>query len=115
MGVIHADLHPVSITYTLKFPWPILNPLQNNILVDEKEHIQLIDFGLSNFSNSTMMTAGTLGQGAADYMAPEILALCAESDQTHSSLRYTEASDMFSVAQICWHVSIQVVLSFLSY
>ncbi|KIP05266.1 hypothetical protein PHLGIDRAFT_162143 [Phlebiopsis gigantea 11061_1 CR5-6] len=42
MGIIHADLHP------------------SNILVDDAEHIQLIDFGLSNFSNSTLITAGTL-------------------------------------------------------
>lgn len=59
---------------------------------------------MSNFSHGTMATAGTLAQGAQNYMAPEILELCQKSNGTHSPLRHTEESDIYSFAQVCWHV-----------
>ena len=64
---------------------------------------------MSNFSNPTSATAGTLAPGAMRYMAPEIIKLCQEASESHLPSRYTEASDIYSCGQVCWHVGIDLI------
>lgn len=53
-NIIHRDLKP------------------ENILVDEKNHVRIIDFGLSKFPGSGITISGSM-DGTLPYMAPEIL------------------------------------------
>ena len=104
MEIIHADLHPVRYIHSFKLDLILRGRYQANILIDDQEHVKLIDFGLANFTRSTPATAGTLEGGHKHYMAPEILKLEAECSLSRTPLRFTEASDVFSVAQVCWKV-----------
>jgi serine/threonine protein kinase len=54
-GVVHRDLKP------------------ENIMVDENDHVKLIDFGIAGLSGARRLTFGKLSQvmGTPDYIAPE--------------------------------------------
>ena len=54
-GVVHRDLKP------------------ENIMVDEDDHVKLIDFGIAGLSGARRLTFGKLSQvmGTPDYIAPE--------------------------------------------
>ncbi|KIP01751.1 hypothetical protein PHLGIDRAFT_40751, partial [Phlebiopsis gigantea 11061_1 CR5-6] len=82
-NVVHGDLHP------------------NNILIDDKRHIQLTDFGLSNFADTSSASASSATTGAARYMAPEILD---PPSSRHSHIRHTPSSDVYSFAMCCWTI-----------
>lgn len=71
-GILHRDLKPA------------------NILVDEQDHVRLLDFGLSTSADVRESSGGTLS-----YLAPELL-----SDETAAS----PASDLFSLGIIAYEI-----------
>jgi serine/threonine protein kinase len=74
---------------------------QKNILINEHGHVQLIDFGLSGFTDAT--NPNSLRGGAAGYIAPE--KLCPD-DTSPRGRTHQFASDIFSFAFICNFVRI---------
>lgn len=77
-GIIHGDLHG------------------GNILLDERGHARLTDFGLSLFSEATAYNYGsTHGGGAIRWAAPELIG---PEEFGYTSTRPTCASDIYSLA-----------------
>lgn len=74
---------------------------QGNLLVDESKHVRLADFGLSDFATISDASISTARPGAIRYMAPEILRP-ELVDATRP--RHSPSTDMYSFAQVCWHV-----------
>ena len=70
--------------------------------MDDTRHIQLCDFGLSDFSDTTNASVSSAIPGATRCMAPEIHE---PKRFGFLHLRHTMASDVFSWGQACWQVS----------
>ncbi|KAL4244339.1 EKC/KEOPS complex subunit BUD32, partial [Abortiporus biennis] len=62
-----------------------------NILITEDLRVQLADFGLSKFANTTTASWGSLGGGTTRWMAPELF----------QGLRPSFASDIYAFACVC--------------
>ncbi|KAI0783265.1 kinase-like domain-containing protein [Abortiporus biennis] len=62
-----------------------------NILITEDLRVQLADFGLSKFANSTTASWGSLGGGTTRWMAPELF----------HGLRPTFFSDIYAFGCVC--------------
>ncbi|EKM49658.1 uncharacterized protein PHACADRAFT_49593, partial [Phanerochaete carnosa HHB-10118-sp] len=81
-SLVHGDLHV------------------GNILVDAARDIRLADFGLANFSDSSV-SCSSAQPGATRCMAPEIF------DPARFKLsraQHTPASDMYSFGQVSWQI-----------
>jgi serine/threonine protein kinase len=71
-----------------------------NVLVDDGFHVQLTDFGLSEFQDFDTSKSTTAGGNLA-YNAPELL------DPPHfqlASFKRTKATDVYSFACLCYEV-----------
>ncbi|KAF7790130.1 hypothetical protein EIP86_001082 [Pleurotus ostreatoroseus] len=74
-----------------------------NILIDDKHHARLADFGLSRLDGSTSATNGSLEDISSAWRAPE-LNQAAEDDLTEACAP-TVYSDLYSYGCVCWELS----------
>ncbi|KAJ7760919.1 kinase-like domain-containing protein [Mycena metata] len=66
-----------------------------NILIDDKEHAQITDFGLATVTDATRGATSTTQRGSLRWMAPELLV-----DELQEFKR-TKASDVYAFACLC--------------
>jgi serine/threonine-protein kinase TNNI3K len=83
----------------------IENKFQDNILIDDKLHVRLMDFGLTVFADKTGSFDGTSEVGSRAWMAPELLD---PEKMGLGSFQRTYASDIYAFACICTEVSVAI-------
>lgn len=105
-NVVHGDLHGVCHICVYVQSLISIRFFQRNILIDEQEHARLIDFGLSNFADSST-ESGCSRYGATKWMAPELLC---PSQFGLSRVRHTPASDIYSYSCVLWQVTSLLIL-----
>lgn len=66
------------------------------MLVDDDGVVKLIDFGLSNFADSSEKSTSFASPGQKRFMAPEL--------HVGEELLHNPATDIYSFAQLCWQV-----------
>ena len=73
-GIVHGDLHGVSIL--LSYP-PISSsrPVQRNVLLDPEFHCQITDFELTRHSEATVTRSTTTL--TLNFAAPKLFGVCA--------------------------------------
>ena len=80
---LHSRIPPI-LHLDLKSP---------NILVDERWHVKIADFGLSRSQLNSLMSSGGAG-GTAEWMAPEIL----------RNEPYDDRADVYSFGVVIWEL-----------
>jgi len=65
-----------------------------NVLIDDREHAQLADFGLAIVTDATLGATSTTQRGSLRWMAPELLDYQLE-------FKRTKASDVYAFACLC--------------
>lgn len=103
-GIVHGDLRGVRLLCKA-IPSAIMYiniTSQVNILIDDKLHVRLMDFGLTVFADKTGSFDGTCDVGAQPWMAPELLE---PQKMGLESFQRTYASDIYAFACVCIEVS----------
>jgi serine/threonine protein kinase len=75
---------------------------QNNILVDEKGHAILVDFGRSKVVGEVGYSTALLA-GSAAYMAPELF----PTGEVNIDELFSKESDIYAFAMVCIMVSLK--------
>ncbi|SRR6266550_3166418 len=73
-GIVHGDLHDVSILLSY-LPISSSHPLQRNVLLGPDFHCQITDFGLTRHSEATVTRSTTTL--TLNFAAPELFGVCA--------------------------------------
>jgi serine/threonine protein kinase len=73
-GIVHGDLHGVSILLSY-LPISSSHPPQGNVLLDPEFHCQITDFGLTRHSEATVTRSTTTL--TLHFAAPELFGVCA--------------------------------------
>lgn len=97
MSIFIPLVHPF-----LTAPFDSVHTYQGNILIeiiDNRPHVRLTYFGLSNFADTSQCSASAALPGAHPYMAPEII-----TPPKGTLLRHTKASDIYSYGRVCEQV-----------
>ncbi|KAJ7097561.1 kinase-like domain-containing protein [Mycena epipterygia] len=81
--VLHGDLHT------------------GNILIDDKEHVKLTDFGLACLVDATTTEVASSGGGVEGYIAPELY-LKIELDHQATPYKKTRETEVFAFASVCY-------------
>jgi serine/threonine protein kinase len=79
--------------------------LQGNVLIDDREHAQLADFGLATVTDATRGATSTTQRGSLRWMAPELL-------DHELEFKRTKASDVYAFACLCIEVIFLAVFAF---
>jgi serine/threonine protein kinase len=98
---VHGDLRGVGC-HSDDSLWLLLNvslPMQSNILINDTFNVQLTDFGLTRFADST--TVSFSHAGSLRWMAPELI-----NPEEVGLLDFKRSfqSDIYAFASVCFEV-----------